>query len=81
MGYTIPTSSAAVSNFRIYLSAQRPIVITGYEGVDPVARYQDQFDGSQGGGMGSVNPLAIGIERRNTYYRARTFTLGVNLAF
>ena len=80
LGYNIPTSGA-VSNFRIYLSAQRPIVITGYEGVDPVARYQDQFDGSQGGGMGGVDPLAIGIERRNTYYRARTFTLGVNLAF
>ena len=80
LGYTIPTDGA-ISNFRLYFSAQRPIVITGYEGVDPVARYQDQFDGSQGGGVGSVDPLAIGIERRNTYYRARTFTFGVNLAF
>ena len=65
----------------MYFSAQRPIVITGYEGVDPVARYQDQFDGSQGGAVGGVDPLAIGIDRRNTYYRARTFTFGVNLAF
>jgi len=80
LGYTIPTDGA-VSNFRIYLSAQRPILFTGYEGVDPVARYEDRFDGSQGGGMGVVDPLAIGIERRNTYYRAKTFTLGVNLAF
>ena len=56
-------------------------MITGYEGVDPVARYQDQYDGSNAEGMGSFDPLSIGIERRNTYYRARTFTFGVNLAF
>ena len=66
---------------RIYFSAQRPFVITGYEGVDPVARYGDRFDGSQGGSMGGFDPLSPGIERRNTYYRARTLTLGLNVTF
>ena len=51
------------------------------EGVDPVARYGDQFDGSQGGSMGGFDPLAPGIERRNTYYRAKTLTLGLNVTF
>ena len=80
VGYSIPTSGN-VRNLRVYLSAQRPFVFTGYEGVDPVARYGDQFDGSQGGSMGGFDPLAPGIERRNTYYRARTLTLGLNVTF
>ena len=80
VGYSIPTSGS-VRNLRVYLSAQRPFVFTGYEGVDPVARYGDQFDGSQGGSMGGFDPLAPGIERRNTYYRARTLTLGLNVTF
>ena len=80
VGYSIPTSGN-VRNLRVYLSAQRPFVITGYEGVDPVARYGDRFDGSQGGSMGGFDPLAPGIERRNTYYRARTLTLGLNVTF
>lgn len=80
VGYSIPTSGS-VRNLRVYLSAQRPFVFTGYEGVDPVARYGDQFDGSQGGEMGGFDPLAPGIERRNTYYRARTLTLGLNVTF
>ena len=80
VGYSIPTSGN-VRNLRVYLSAQRPFVFTGYEGVDPVARYGDQFDGSQGGSMGGFDPLAPGIERRNTYYRARTITLGLNVTF
>ena len=80
IGYSIP-DFGNVRNMRIYFSAQRPFVITGYEGVDPVARYGDRFDGSQGGSMGGFDPLSPGIERRNTYYRARTLTLGLNVTF
>tara|TARA_Y100001960_G_C14766367_1_gene877205 strand:- start:1361 stop:3553 length:2193 start_codon:yes stop_codon:yes gene_type:complete len=80
IGYSIP-DFGNVRDMRIYFSAQRPFVITGYEGVDPVARYGDRFDGSQGGSMGGFDPLSPGIERRNTYYRARTLTLGLNVTF
>jgi hypothetical protein len=44
-------------------------MLTGYEGIDPVSRWTD-FGG---------DPLTQGIERRETYFRARTFTLGLNI--
>ena len=31
-------------NLRVYVSAQRPIMFTGYEGVDPVSRWTDYGD-------------------------------------
>ena len=68
VGYNLKDVTKYLRNLRIYVSAQRPIMFTGYEGVDPVSRWTDYGD-----------PLSQGIERRETYSRARTFTLGVNI--
>ena len=68
VGYTLRDVTKFLSNLRVYVSAQRPIMFTGYEGVDPVSRWTDYGD-----------PLSQGIERRETYSRARTFTIGVNI--
>ena len=71
LGYTFDLSSGSVfSNIRIYLAGNNLFYITGYEGVDPNPRYQDDN-----------NPLIPGIDRRNTWYRTRSVSLGVNLGF
>jgi iron complex outermembrane receptor protein len=50
--------------------------------VDPEVRLAD-VGAVDNGGREPVNtdPLAPGIDRRNTYYTTRTYTLGVNLGF
>ncbi len=70
LGYTVPLpEGSAVRNLRVYFSGNNSFVITGYSGVDPEIRWQD-------GGNG---PLAPGIDRRNTWYLARSWSLGVQL--
>ena len=69
VGYNLKDVTKFMKNLRVYVSAQRPIMLTGYEGIDPVSRWTD-FGG---------DPLTQGIERRETYFRARTFTLGLNI--
>lgn len=56
--------------FRLYVNGQNLFTITNYTGVDPEVRYAD-------GG----NVLAPGIDRRNTWFTSRTFTLGLNAKF
>ena len=60
----------AFRRIRVYLAGNNLFYITGYEGVDPNPRYSD-------GG----NPLIPGIDRRNTWFRTRTISVGVNLGF
>ena len=61
---------AAFRNIRLYVAGNNLFYITGYSGVDPNPRYSD-------GG----NPLIPGVDRRNTWFRTRTVSLGVNLGF
>ena len=62
--------SNAFRNIRVFLSGNNLFVLTGYQGVDPSVRYDD-------GG----NVLIPGIDRRNTWFRTRSVSLGVNLGF
>lgn len=75
LGYNFPLArTGMVKSFRAYINAQNLFVITNYTGVDPEVRYADQ----------STNPpnvLAPGVDRRETWVRTRSFTLGVNLVF
>jgi TonB-dependent starch-binding outer membrane protein SusC len=74
IGYNIGTGSSFVKNFRIYASGQNLLQITGYTGIDPEPVLADP----------EADPddvLAPGMDRRNNYYTARTFTLGLNLGF
>jgi TonB-dependent starch-binding outer membrane protein SusC len=57
-------------NVRAYISGQNLFFITKYTGVDPEVRFAD-------GG----NALIPGIDRRNTWFRTRTYTFGFNISF
>ena len=73
VGYSLPLSPGQLfRQVRFYLSGQNLFVITGYRGADPSVRYIDSETG---------NPLAPGIDRRNTWITTRSFTFGVNLKF
>jgi iron complex outermembrane receptor protein len=63
---------AAFRNIRLYLAGNNLFYITGYEGVDPNPRYSDGDP---------ANPLIPGIDRRNTWFRTRQVSLGVNFSF
>jgi iron complex outermembrane receptor protein len=81
VGYNFKLNpSASVNKLRLYVSGQNLFVITGYTGIDPEVRYGDTEDNNENTGFQN-NPLAPGIERRNTYFTTRTFTFGVNLGF
>jgi TonB-linked SusC/RagA family outer membrane protein len=74
LGYSFSLpSGAAFKRIRLYLSGQNLFTITGYTGVDPEVRYLDLEEGN--------NALQPGIDRRNTYYLARTILFGVNFGF
>jgi iron complex outermembrane receptor protein len=64
------SGSSAFRNIRVFLAGNNLFFITGYKGVDPSVRYDD-------GG----NVLIPGIDRRNTWFRTRSVSLGVSLGF
>ncbi len=69
LGYNFNVENVEfLSQIRLYVAAQNLFTITNYSGVDPEVRFDD-------GG----NQLAPGIERRDTYFLNRTFTLGLNV--
>lgn len=65
LGYKIK----ALNGIRVYATAQNLFVITKYKGLDPEVS------------MDSENGLAPGIEPREFYPKARTFSIGLNLNF
>jgi TonB-dependent starch-binding outer membrane protein SusC len=82
IGYSFDMQGKAVNRFRVYAAAQNLFVITGYTGVDPEVRYVDPNDTNPNGFFpGRPDTLSPGVERRNTYFTSRTFTVGVNLGF
>jgi len=71
IGYNFDMSgSNAFRNIRVFVAGNNLFYITKYKGVDPSPRYDD-------GG----NVLIPGIDRRNTWFRTRSVSLGVNLGF
>ncbi|MCB0631576.1 MAG: SusC/RagA family TonB-linked outer membrane protein [Saprospiraceae bacterium] len=69
LGYTPNLPGTALRNLRLYISAQNLFVITDYTGVDPEVHYS----------YGSV--LAPGVDDRNSYFRTKTVTFGLNVGF
>lgn len=70
LGYTFNTKKIDwLDKARIYVTGQNLFVITGYKGLDP------ETD------MNRNDGLAPGVEDREFYPKARTFTFGVNLTF
>jgi hypothetical protein len=76
LGYNFKTNSKNLSGFRVYFAAQNVFTITGYTGIDPEARLTDTNDGNN-----FTSTLSPGIERMNTYFQTRSFTLGLSLNF
>jgi iron complex outermembrane receptor protein len=73
----IDTSSlAGIDGLQISLNAQNPFVITNYTGLDPEPALVDI--GEEGN---SADVLSPGLDRRNSYFAAQSFTLGVNIKF
>jgi TonB-dependent starch-binding outer membrane protein SusC len=84
LGYNITTANNdAIGNIRLYTTVQNVFTITNYTGIDPEPVLQDNGPIDNGGFLNTSNPdvLAPGIDRRNNYFTARTFTFGVNIGF
>jgi iron complex outermembrane receptor protein len=65
------------SKIRVYLAGNNLFYITKYKGVSPEPRYVDSATD-----MGTYNsPLVPGIDRRDTYFTTRSFTIGANFVF
>jgi TonB-dependent starch-binding outer membrane protein SusC len=62
-----------LKRIRLYAAGNNLFYITGYKGVDPTPRYGDSEDNN--------NPLIPGVDRRNTWFRTRSVTLGANIIF
>ena len=70
LGYTFNTKKINwLDKARVYVTGQNLFVITGYKGLDPETE------------VGRNDGLAPGVEDREFYPKARTFTFGVNLTF
>jgi iron complex outermembrane receptor protein len=78
LGYNfgLPKSSA-FSKIRVYFAGNNLFYITKYTGVDPNPRYVDSETS-----LGTHNsPLVTGMDRRDTWFRTRSFTFGANFVF
>jgi iron complex outermembrane receptor protein len=70
--FSMPKSSG-FSKLRVYAAGNNLFYITKYKGVDPNPRYGDIED--------SNNPLVPGVDRRNTWFRTRSVSFGLNVIF
>jgi iron complex outermembrane receptor protein len=78
IGYHFDMSnSSAFSNIRLYVAGQNLFTITDYTGIDPEVRYVDTGENEDD----DDDALSPGIERRNTYFTTRTFTIGLSIGF
>jgi iron complex outermembrane receptor protein len=66
LGYTFKLNTKAISQFRIYGSANNLFVLTSYRGVDPEV---------------TIGGLTPGIDNNNYYPKTRSFLFGVNVVF
>ena len=75
LGYTLPffDDNSQIRRLRVYFSGNNIATFTGFDGVDPTPNFVDR--GTDAGA------LAPGIARRDQWFTARSFTLGINLDF
>ncbi len=78
LGYNFDLgNSSQFSKIRLYLAGNNLFYITKYSGVDPNPRYIDSATD-----QGTYNsPLVPGVDRRNTWFRTRSVTIGANIVF
>jgi iron complex outermembrane receptor protein len=71
-------------HLKISFTGQNLFVLTDYTGADPEPVLEDlgvDLFGDRQNDSNDANPLAAGIDRRNYYLPARTFVIGLGLAF
>ena len=73
LGYNFKFNNSTFKKLRLYVAGQNLFVITDYTGVDPEVRYTF--------GINPPNPLYPGVEDRSSYFRSKTYTIGLNLGF
>jgi len=79
LGYTIPMRAGSpINRMRVYVSGNNLYTFTGYSGVNPQVRYQDENLGQSETGT-TGGSLAPGIERRIEWYTARSISVGINV--
>jgi TonB-dependent starch-binding outer membrane protein SusC len=72
------------SKGKVFFTANNWLVLSKYSGVDPEVRYADPGSSSVGSLPArylNPDPLAPGIDRKATYWRTRSVTVGLNLTF
>ncbi len=69
-GYDFGTIGSAIQSLRLSVTVQNPLLVTGYDGIDPEIAVRDI----------SNNNVNIGIDN-NIYPRSRTYLLGLNVKF
>jgi TonB-dependent starch-binding outer membrane protein SusC len=77
-------SSSWFTRARVYVSGQNLFTITNYSGADPEPRLSDVGSSDNGGRpefRDRPDPLGMGIDRRSSYFLARTVSLGVTFGF
>lgn len=82
LGYNFDVSDIeSFRSIRAYFSIENAFTITNYTGIDPEPVLVDPGTVDNGGRLGGGDVLSPGIDRRNNYFTARTFTFGVNIGF
>ena len=85
LGYTFNLGeNKYIKGIRVTASGQNLFTITDYTGSDPEPALQDRGSEPDNGGFTTTaanDPLIPGIDRRNNYFSARTYTLGLNINF
>jgi iron complex outermembrane receptor protein len=83
LGYNFKLGgNSPLTKLRVWIGGNNLFVITNYTGVDPEVRLEDKNSSDNGGFTATTpDPFAPGIERRSTYFRSRTYTVGVNFTF
>ncbi len=82
IGYSFNmTQSKAFDKIRLYVAGNNLGYITKYKGVDPNPRYGDSSENLSTEGSFGANPLAPGIDRRATWSRTRSISIGANIVF
>ncbi|MCE2995458.1 MAG: SusC/RagA family TonB-linked outer membrane protein [Cyclobacteriaceae bacterium] len=81
IGYTVKGNpNSTFKNIRFYISGQNLFTITSYSGIDPEPVLQDPGAVDNGGFASTTSDvLAPGIDRRNNYFTARTYTFGLSV--
>ena len=82
LGYSFKMpKGGAFSKIRIYVAGNNLAYITKYKGVDPNPRYGDTAETQSTEGNYPADPLAPGIDRRDTWSRTRSVSFGANIVF